>query len=345
MRAILLILLLGLASVASAASTGFSRPMTITQCPCVHPDHAPDWRQDPIFVGVYEFEELGLIQEGSARGYSTGAGIVLDSSSLNQPMTSVSDSITTATRATQVKQQCGAVSLVGGNNPVATCVASACNASQHCPVDTAFTAGCWVYPNDLGGAEFKAHLRADNFQGGLGDGWQAGWVQAGSGSGKYRFAMDPSGENLLDTATSYSPNEWHHHTSRFVWTSGTGEMQQLIDGIKDSNTQSSAALSTCDLFSIGGYSAATGFRYDECFVAFGALSDATDCRIAVCGIDGCGCSCDWAGDPTDYASAPAHTSFGGPLTCTLPACNETTPSTIVSTTTTSTSSTTSTTTP
>lgn len=193
-------------------------------------------------------------------------------------------------------------------------------------------------------------MGADTVAGDLGEGWMVGFTGAGAtANGKFTFAIDPNtagAERLLQSTATYATGDvYHHQVGRFL--ANTGDMVQFIDGVLDPATQTSPAIEACaNAFPLGASAfeqSITGYE-DECFYANEALDDSSICRIAVCGIDGCNCACDWAGDPTQYTAMARHVDGGGSIDCVLPACNATGPVYLTTTSTTSSSSSSSTTT-
>lgn len=340
MRTLRVIAFLLLAVPAWAASNGFSRPAVVLDCPSPLGARtpAPDWRQDPMFRGIWDFEEAN--PNGSTPQFWR------DSSANDNKLVGGGDF---TTRRSLVKEQCRAYEIsntFGGTH----CNTPACNASDFCPGGD-FTAGCWVSPFDV----IASNSYLTTFDAFATVGWRLGWTQPGSGAGNFYFDIKHNAAATLThlvSAATYTAETYHHATGRFY----AGAMEQVIDGVPDPNTDTDTAINEdCDFFSLGYglFGSSTPGFYDECFFADGALDDFSICRIAVCGISGLGCSCDTV-NPDDYDYRPLHASQGGPIDCDMPACDSdpqllttTTTSTSStsssSTTTTSTSSTTSTT--
>ena len=93
---------LALGSTAWAATTGFSRPATLIDCPCVagRDGAAPDWSEDFWFKGVYDMEFIN---------YPSGA-IERDASSVGNNL-SAGAGIAVTTRAAFTRQQCRALDV------------------------------------------------------------------------------------------------------------------------------------------------------------------------------------------------------------------------------------------
>lgn len=160
---------------------------------------------------------------------------------------------------------------------------------------------------------------------------------------RYNFRMArPGSQQVLPDANPVGLNEWHHVAGRYQ---AATTQTLVVDGVQVAISSPVAPLSHWGSFfriGWGGEGSLIG-QYDTCAAVDSALTNETFCRLAVCGMDGCHgpCRCD-PNNPTQYAYAPRHFSFGGPLVCDLPPCNQATLLTLPTITTTSTTSTSST---
>jgi hypothetical protein len=193
-----------------------------------------------------------------------------------------------------------------------------------------FTAGGWYYlPTSLSGTDHMMGTMT-NEGGGCstnGGGWRQTWDEA---TDKYRFVLCGASGNIpaaVSTSSTYSHDAWHHAVVRY--TDASSLLEQVLDGALDSNTTTHAGPgNNSSPFSIvnGVFSRVpVGAFADELFVFSDAMANTDVCRIAVCQIDGLACQCDWAGTPANYSSRARHSSEGGPISCTMPACDKSAP--------------------
>lgn len=277
-------------------------------CPCN--GNAADWATDTRFHGSWEFDERFPFSFGTA-----GASIRDRGPHANQ----LSDGSSTHV-STDARERCRAADQTSTVIQI-SCGTSCVNADFQFP--GSWTMGCWEKPRECGGVCTRYTLSTNNGNNVGGVGYRQGWKQGGNGAGTFIFGVDPTTPATEVVATSvlpYTPGTWHHHVSQF----NAGTMRQYIDGAVDANTASAAALSTWGTFSIGvsPFNRSGQGLIDDCFVFDGVLSAADICRIAVCGVRGCGCECNGAA----YVSRPLHSSAGGPVSCTMPAaCNKAAP--------------------
>lgn len=325
MRQVLAALILGVGL--AAAQTPEIFISSVVRCPCV--GNAADWGQDTRFRGVWTFEERDLWPSSQkvADHSSYGFNILAPNTQLR-------------TRFDQRREGCRAA-----DTNFSTTIACQCQAGDGCvaanfQIAGSYSLGCWERPRDVTGDRFTVNTTTTRTS----TGYALGWNQAALGSGRFRFATNHSGGNvILASASTYTPNSWHHHVGRYT-TGASRLMEQLIDGVLDANTATASSdppSAWSDTLQIGAVPFNGDFvgDVDECWVYADLLTNAAACRIAVCGVNGCGCVCDPA-DPTMYLDAPNHVSFGGSLSCTLPPCNQPTPDSTTTTTTTSTTTTT-----
>ncbi len=307
----------------SCSVTTTSTSTTTTTCPCA--GNAPDWSSDSRFKGIWRFEESNP---------SASPPVVLwaDSSPATNPL------FPNGTSTTDAQEGCRAVlsQNVGWRN--------ICRVEDGCTTADfeytgPWTEGCWEKPTDCEGTCIGYTIVTDHNSGDLGAGYGQGWTQDSGGFGRFFFETDantgppPGGDEIEIQTGLYAAEAWHHHVVRWSGSQAT----QIIDGVAGTPGGGSQPTAwTLNSFQIGRDIPVSFLgQVDECFSFAATLSDEDVCRIAICGIRGCGCTC----SGTTYVSRPKHASEGGPIDCNMPmACNKA----AIDTTTTSTSTTSST---
>lgn len=286
----------------------------LNQTKCANSGNAPDWSGDTRFIGIYNFERPTI----------AGGKVFLDASPGTNP---VNASIGGYPAVVQTAHQ-GCWGFPAALNTWRCSSADGCTETDFFFTSGNFTVGAWVFPQEVppGGPTNGIAPVLDTAGNGAGvaTGWDFG-VDSGPGATQ-NFAFQINGTATLkaESATAYSLDTWAHAVARYTDATDTGEF--IINGLLDANT-----LSSPQPIGGGGFFLNNGINFgrlvgtvDEEFVFAGAMATTDLCRIAVCGIDGCACTCD-TGTPANYATRPRHTSAGGPLTCTMPACDKTGP--------------------
>jgi len=288
----------------------------VTRCT---PGRAPDWALDLNFRGIWYFEEPKT-QLPELAADSSFNGNTLDSTAGELA----------SRKAHQACRSNDQTADLGGDSRVCT---GTCDPTDFRFNTGEFTAGCWLRPNAFpsGFALQGMQIGTDGINGNASDGWNLGATDTGFWIFKIDLGVV---ETILTSASTYALNNWYHHIGRY--NSSIDLMEQIVNGLVDANTGSSASPGISDVFGYGVGPRMLQAVVDECWAWAAAMQTSSICRIAVCGIDGCGCRCN-QGTPANYDYAPTHTSFGGPLTCTLPPCDQAGPIAITTTTTTSTS--------
>ena len=306
MHALYLPVILLVALVSGAGAQTLSLSASVIRCAC---GNAPSWAANANLRGYWQHNERGSL--------GTSAEPKRDSSPYDQDLTAGGGVVEGPTYDFCYAHLQSSTSTGPG------CGTGCTDTDFFFPAQS-FTVGCWTKPTSY--VHFGAYKTTDNFNGNFGEGWTVGWTQADASSGNYVFKVDTAadGEVKITSAISYSfPIAWHHHLGEFTQGGAGGTLRQYIDTVLDANTTTTSAdLTSGDGLAWGQASASLALgKFDECFAYAGILTAEDKCRIAVCGWDGCACDCDGA----SYTRAALHTSFGGPLTCTLPACDKAAP--------------------
>jgi len=268
---------------------------------------APNWAGDSRWLIIVHLEEAdctGLWADASPRGnpLTPGTGdCVMDVNIVRQGSRSYNSTFTSSER------RCLAV--------------DGCTPSDFAFTSGSFTAGGWIRPTEaMTGIVGLTWRTDDNPAGFPSDG---GWYMALSDtSNLYIFAIHSGvSETTIASTTAWAIDTYGHHIARY--TSSSGLMEQLVNGVVQAATNTSTAPNAGDgIFTLGKSSGdAVKGQHDEWWVWGGELSNEDSQRVAVCHTDGTGCRCD-AKAPTDYASRPLHVSEGGPIAGTMPACNK-----------------------
>lgn len=279
-------------------------------CPCN--GNAADWATDTRFHGSWEFDERFPFSFGTA-----GASIKDRGPHANQ----LSDGSSTHV-STDARERCRAADQTSTVIQI-SCGTSCVNADFQFPAS--WTEGCWEKPRECGAACTRYTLSTNNGNNVGGVGYRQGWKQGGNGAGTFTFGIDPTtpaAETVILTAIGYAPAVWHHHVAQYD-AGGGGVMRQYIDATVDANTAVVAQLTTWGNFSIGvsPFTRSGQGLIDDCFAFDGVMSAEDICRVAVCGVRGCGCECDGA----TYLHRALHISDGGSIDCAMPACNKPAP--------------------
>lgn len=286
----------------TTTSTSSTTSTSTTLCNAVGatqpgPNSAPDWRGDARFLTVIDYDANGNPQ--------------LDSSSSNNNLSGQS-----TMDFTFAQQGCASKSVPGTNGSTNQCqVGSPCAPSAFYFLGDSFTAGGWYRiatpPCSTCGAGLWGTVSLYG-----NPGWwlfiSNGFAPAGPGQ-KWVFLIASTTNFGTVSIANWATATWTHVVGRY--DASATQARIYVNGALDHSTNSVAALTNngSNLSSPIGTRNMQG-NYDEQYVFHGVMVDEDICRIAVCGIDGWGCTC----SGTTYTSAPKHVTFGGFLSCTLP---------------------------
>lgn len=293
----------------TTTSTSTSTTTSTTLCTAIgatqpHADQAPDWRSDARFLQILGFEE-------------PNGTLTVDTSPTNNNMTG-SNTID----ATYAEQGCQSLQIPGANGNSVQCkVGNPCTPSDFYFVFDDFTVGGYfrIAAPPGSGQQGGLYGTVPSF---FSPGW---WLWVGNNTpvpGQHWIFQMVSTAVFQTVSSTAAPNStWTHVVGRY--DHGTQTASLLVNGVVDATRTSINALTNNG----SALTLPIGVRnmignYDEAFVFHGVMADTDVCRIAVCGIDGWGCTC----SGSTYTAAAKHASFGGPITCTLPACDKAGPS-------------------
>lgn len=273
------------------------------RCPC---GNAPNWAIDSRVQGAYHF---------NARGFSPN---INDDGSQDNDLFGG-----TGLRLTDVATAdfCGSLDASALTLGCQSGTPS-CTYTDFCFASASFTTGCDTKPTNRSMPGSWSRIVSSAFF----SGFELAWKQAALGSGQFDFIVVNPGEGYVhhDGATTFSPGEWHNVIGRYTQGGGLGGTADLlVDGVVDATgVMASDMTSGCSGYLLNRNGPSGNFigGLDNCWATQGALSDTDACRVAVCGMDGCACDC----SGSTYLRAARHSSFGGPISCTLPACNKST---------------------
>jgi hypothetical protein len=278
---------------------------------CLRHGDAIDWSNDNRFIAVYTAED---------RRHLT---VPLDDITAYDNNLAVSSG--TSFDAVDIKHGCQALNFPGGTGQLACFTSNNCDKDDFCFIERDFTIASWIRLNSAPTA--TATWWGNDQTKGV---FNSGIILGMDTMLHWRFVIDPSAaadEVILTSTNPTTVGTWTHVAARFTHIIPLGNMEQIFDGVVDSTTTAAASVSACGATNggIGMPPQSLNMRFDDMVFFNGFLSDIDICRIAVCGIRGDGCRCDWLGTPANYLMRYRHSSEGGELSCTLPACDKSTP--------------------
>jgi hypothetical protein len=155
-----------------------------------------------------------------------------------------------------------------------------------------------------------------------------GWGMFVDASSRFGFFVDGSGgtggATVLRSTTTWRAGNWYWWC--VTYDTSTNDMSPMINGVADAGTATATddpPTSATDFFLIQSTgSNLTSWEFDEfVFRGDGLPADTSLRRIGACGMDRAECVCSGAG----YTDTGNHTTDGGPISGTLPDCNQTSP--------------------
>lgn len=257
---------------------------------------APDWTS--AFAAVWKFEN------DLTAGGSCGADCTLTNNN------------SAGYTEEQFREGKRAIYFDKNRAQTASCAGATCN--ELAPAATDFSVMCWAHPNTM--TVSHTLIRKQAFGGVNGYSLARGFANSDAA---FTVCDGTDCVSATSAASTWPAQAWHHWAGTFKDSTDTLTLYRDAVSVATATQQTvGASAQNFELGSVIGPTYWNG-EMDECaFHASVALSASSICRVLSCGVDGLACSCSTT-TPANYIAKGRNALMGG---CTLPACDEASPS-------------------